>query len=177
MTDPVPSKKRDIADDLLEAVTVLGEPSHREAVAGTIGRAAGVINRLRSDLEELHDAHDTLERKLDSCGVECSATMKSLLAENERLRTTLTGISTCSTCEACRGAAQRALGGEPTKGCATKFEVGDRVQWTNHLNNTFRGMVRHVNPDPHVIVQFDDGTLRSFTESELRAAQPPGDVG
>lgn len=38
--------------------------------------------------------------------------LKSLVAENERLRTCLTGISTCSTCEACRGAARLALGGE-----------------------------------------------------------------
>jgi hypothetical protein len=33
-----------------------------------------------------------------------------LAKEVERLRTTLRGISTCSTCEACRGAALRALG-------------------------------------------------------------------
>lgn len=122
--DQLPSKERDIADELLEAVTVLDEPYHREAVAGVLGRAAGLIQRLRSDLEELHDAHDTLERKLDTCGLQCSATMKSLVAESEqltrdcndkditieRLRTALTGISTCSTCEACRGAALRALG-------------------------------------------------------------------
>lgn len=56
------------------------------------------------------DEIETLRRKLNECGLECSATMKSLVADNERLRTALTGISTCSTCEACRGAALRALG-------------------------------------------------------------------
>lgn len=53
---------------------------------------------------------ERLQLENDTCGLECSATLKSLVAENERLRTCLTGISTCSTCEACRGAALRALG-------------------------------------------------------------------
>lgn len=70
MSEHLPSKERDIADELLEAVTVLDEPFHREAVAGTIGRAAGTITRLRSDLEELHDAHDELERQLDKANAD-----------------------------------------------------------------------------------------------------------
>jgi hypothetical protein len=56
---------------------------------------------------------ERLERKLDTCGLQCAATLKSLVAENERLRTCLTGITSCSACEACRGAAQRALGEKP----------------------------------------------------------------
>jgi hypothetical protein len=127
MTDPVPS--RDIADELLEAVTVLDEPFHREAVAGLLGRAAGLISRLRSDQED-HDHSFNLRWKADMRAIERWQEAHPgneltwpdhadlcvwLLEENERLRTTLTGISTCSTCEACRGAAQRALGDEPQR--------------------------------------------------------------
>lgn len=52
MTVQLPSKERDIADELLEAVTVLDEPFHREAVAGLLGRAVGLIQRLQRDLDE-----------------------------------------------------------------------------------------------------------------------------
>lgn len=52
-----------------------------------------------------------LEHKIETCGLQCSATMKSLLAEIELLRTALRGVQSCGGCGACRGAATLALGG------------------------------------------------------------------
>lgn len=55
--------------------------------------------RLREDLHRTESAHAVV---MDS--------HKWLFNEKNRLETALRGISTCSTCEACRGAAMRALG-------------------------------------------------------------------
>jgi hypothetical protein len=63
-----------------------------------------------SGFDDAADEIQRLQRENDTCGLQCSATMKSLVAENEKLRTALTGIASCSTCEACRGAARLALG-------------------------------------------------------------------
>jgi hypothetical protein len=93
MTDPLPSK--DLAERL-----------RKEAQAGWHGDFAAFLTSCADEI-------DRLQRQNDTCGLQCSATMKSLLAEVEQLRTTLTGISTCSTCEACRGAARLALGQPP----------------------------------------------------------------
>jgi hypothetical protein len=53
---------------------------------------------------------ERLQRENDTCGLECSEGLNRLAAENERLRTTLSGIASCASCEMCRGAANRALG-------------------------------------------------------------------
>lgn len=46
---------------------------------------------------------------------------RRLIEEIHRLRTTLTGIQSCATCEVCRGAATRALGGgEPASSLDAK---------------------------------------------------------
>jgi hypothetical protein len=53
---------------------------------------------------------ETLRRKLDTCGLECSEGLNRLAAENERLRACLSSIQGCGSCAMCSGAAQRALG-------------------------------------------------------------------
>lgn len=45
-----------------------------------------------------------------SWNYECRSIMEDADKEIARLRLALAGVSTCSTCEACRGAALRALG-------------------------------------------------------------------
>lgn len=126
--------------ETIERRPVLGHWPHMRAAsdAEAVRRAAGEVARLRLREKQLTEALvkrreriGHLQREIDTCGLQCSATMKSLLAENEQLRTALTGISTCSTCEACRGAALRALGGETA--CVhpfTKLGIdGDGVMW------------------------------------------------
>jgi hypothetical protein len=53
---------------------------------------------------------------------------------------------------------------------AARFRTGDRVEWTNMLQNTFIGSVREVASEHRYIVQFDDGTVGDRVESELRPA-------
>lgn len=93
MTDPVPSK------DQLKLWRLRVE-------------RYGGMQLTKPESLAMFDLIERLQRENDTCGLQCSATLKSLVAENERLRTALTGISTCSTCEVCRGAAERALGCE-----------------------------------------------------------------
>lgn len=57
-------------------------------------------------LRQAADEIERLQRENDGLTRDCNDKDITI----ERLRTTLTGISTCSTCEACRGAALRALG-------------------------------------------------------------------
>jgi hypothetical protein len=51
---------------------------------------------------------------------------------------------------------------------AARFSVGERVEWTNMLQNTFVGSVRKVATENRYVVQFDDGTVGERVESELR---------
>jgi ATP/maltotriose-dependent transcriptional regulator MalT len=75
---------------------------------------SGYNSEYTADLMAAADEIDRLTRKLETCGLECSEGLKRLAAENERLRTTLSGIASCASCEMCRGAAKRALGtGQP----------------------------------------------------------------
>lgn len=122
MTDPVPSKEltlqrcpfcggqpRWCKDDEHECHRIVcdgckvsidfDENPDVETVEELRAIMADKWNRRVDELEELHDAHDTLER------------------ENDRLKTALRGIQSCSTCEACRGAATLALGGVQTFEC------------------------------------------------------------
>jgi hypothetical protein len=72
----------------------------------------------------------------------------ALANEVVHLRRALTGISTCSTCEACRGAARLALGEQPTTGqCRPIFDRAGRCGTCTACGKNF----------------------------ECGAAQPPGD--
>lgn len=100
MTDPVPSKE--LAESLrrLAGWSMWTHPREPDAERRSdVRNLHAAYEDNLNKLEELHDAHDTLER------------------ENDRLRTALRGIQSCSTCEACRGAATLALGGVETFAC------------------------------------------------------------
>jgi hypothetical protein len=58
-------------------------------------------------------AHALCDEICDYGEVRASRLIVQQIDEIERLRTALRGIQSCSACEACRGAADRALGGEP----------------------------------------------------------------
>lgn len=82
--------------------------------------------------------------------------------EIERLRTALTGISTCGTCEACRGAALRALGGEvPAARKPDKFDLA------------FEIMRQLEAEDMETMQSCQFGYVMRVTRE--RAAKPPGD--
>lgn len=66
------------------------------------------------------------------------------------------------------------LGRRHTPPPGAKFKVGDRVEWTNLLNNTFTGKVTEVRSEPRYIVQFDDRTVHQLAEGELRATSTKG---
>lgn len=51
---------------------------------------------------------------------------------------------------------------------APKFKVGDRVEWTNMLQNTFVGSITEVETDTRYVVQFDDRTVGQRGENDLR---------
>jgi hypothetical protein len=122
MIDHLPSKKCDEA--FVKLVGILQTSAYS---AGASGGNVGLDTMGKSG-QAIIDCYADLEHKFDTCGLQCSATMKSLLAEVEQLRTALTGISTCSTCEACRGAALRALGGEvPAARKPDKFDLAFEI--------------------------------------------------
>ena len=112
MTDQLPSK------DLLTRLRLpLMYDTNISAVTANINianqdrrQAADEIERLRSDLA---DAEVELERRQ---------------AKIMSLRTTLRGIQSCSTCEACRGAATLALGVEikPTGELAEQIAMAQK---------------------------------------------------
>lgn len=56
---------------------------------------------------------------------EGAVTICMLLAEIERLHTALRGVQSCSTCEACRGAATLALGGQSSEPASGKWSLKD----------------------------------------------------
>lgn len=75
--------------------------------------------------DELGDYDPSLSRR------DCEQIFKQALGMIHRLQTALRGIQSCSTCEACRGTATRALGGEAPKpqtvSAAHAFELGWRT--------------------------------------------------
>jgi len=120
MTEHLPDVYRLPAKECDEAfVKLLAILQTSAYSAGASGGNAG-IEAMTESRRAIIDCYGQLERKLDTCGLQCSATMKSLVAENERLRTALAGVSTCSTCEACRGAALLSLGAPSTTGDGAK---------------------------------------------------------
>src|SRR5690606_16857031 len=72
MTD---ATSRDLAKQLRDNATVLLAPG----TAIPTGAIAGALRMAADEIERL-------TRKLDTCGLQCSATLKSLVAENEELR-------------------------------------------------------------------------------------------
>lgn len=57
-----------------------------------------------------------------------------------------------------------------------KFKVGDRIEWTNMLKNTFVGTVlKIVTVAPEYEIQFDDRTRGVRSETELRATSTKPD--
>jgi hypothetical protein len=166
MTDHLPSKK--LVDGVIgcsDHGCVFGHPGGM----GTNGgchclsdlRPPDLRRRVTKNVRVLRAEIDRLQRENDTCGLQCSATMKSLVAENERLRTALTGISTCSTCEACRGAALRALGGEaPAARKPDKFDLAFEIMRQLDAENM----------ETMQSCQF--GYVMRVTRE--RAAQPPG---
>lgn len=69
--------------------------------------------------------------------------------------------------------------GAENTGASTKFKVGDRVAWTNHLSIERTGVVTAVEPrPPEYAIRIDGYTHPTFsvlTEEQLRAALTPGD--
>lgn len=80
-----------------------GDPDMRTNDKGEWVRFADharIVERLQRELTETEDEARAANVRADQ-----------MAAEWGKLRTALTGISTCGTCEACRGAARLALGG------------------------------------------------------------------
>jgi hypothetical protein len=104
VTDQLPSK---------EQVSRLRiEHSH-----GLSDDAADEIERLQAEVanisEQYTNYHDWAQDEIERARRTAEYWKAEHFAGNveiDRLRTALTGISTCSTCEACRGAARLALG-------------------------------------------------------------------
>lgn len=78
MTDQIPSKECDQA-----FVKLVGLLQTSAYTAGASGGYDGV-GTMREAGEAIIESYARLERKLDTCGLQCSTTLKSLVAENER---------------------------------------------------------------------------------------------
>jgi hypothetical protein len=82
-----------------------------------------------------------------------------------RLETALRGVQSCSTCEACRGAATLALGGaEPQPGLDALAK-----QYMETLDDEFQDEIYTTEWG------FANRSIPKFVEWLKRAAQPPGD--
>lgn len=116
------------------------------------------VDALRDECSRLHmDADRSILRQI-----------VHLQDEIQRLRTALTGISTCSTREACRGAATRALG-EPTKEQAFRAALGPAMYDEIYS--------RKPDPGPMGTCCYGGRKLRGDCAScaAWRADPPPGD--
>lgn len=99
MTDQLPSKELTLIQHLIYCVNGCefnGMPNTADACR----KAIAEIERLQTALATANANHERFEREWYLRGDEI-----------ERLQTALRGIQSCSTCEACRGAATLALGG------------------------------------------------------------------
>lgn len=116
MTDPVPSKER--ATPRTNAVVCEFEsknPPYKELVTADFAR------QLERELAVAVEILATNEKYIEGewfNRVTYKQQARNAQEENARLRTALTGIQSCSTCEACRGAATRVLYPDPV----TAFE-------------------------------------------------------
>lgn len=86
---------------------------------------------------------------------------RRLIEEIHRLRTALTGVSTCGTCEACRGAARLALGGVTPEPPCGPGDTG------------YTEMLERIRDEVGVEI-FDMQHPHTWFRA-ARAAQPPGD--
>ena len=89
-----------------------GDPDMRTNAKGEWVRFADharIVERIQRELTETEDEARAANVRADQ-----------MAAEWWKLRTALAGVSTCSTCEACRGAALRALGAPVTTPGAPK---------------------------------------------------------
>lgn len=119
---------------------------------------------------------ERVEQAMFWAGVAGYGDLYVLALEVERLRKVLTGISTCSTCEACRGAAERALGDDVARINAAVDERLDRVE--RELAATYIEGTNGLGISGPWCS--DCGTKQGYGHlvgcKHSGAAQPPGDV-
>lgn len=107
MTDPVPSKVPGPQDPRPPGCRC-GDNFDPKCPAGHSNVQRPSKDEVWSDariFDELGDYDPSLSRR------DCEQIFKQALGMIHRLQTALRGIQSCSTCEACRGAATRALAG------------------------------------------------------------------
>jgi hypothetical protein len=144
MTDPVPSKEK-LPDWLRRWYALKGELRFREA--------ADEIERLQALLQLETGALEAVCNDLDSARTV------------ERLRTALHGIQSCSTCEACRGAATLALGGAAPEPRALPYD---------ELEKRMRDAFRHGTTNNHQSMGYELQALRmALGYTGQNAVDPP----